>query len=138
MYALLLLSNSKVKMPEISADKVKHTLEIMIEKSMINSVLDSIANRESGFNYMGNKSYSLVSPTNDYGKYQLNGIHWNYGGVCQGITYTTFLNNPELQEIKARELMALHIRILRSKGIKITTRKLHLSWFGIGVALYNN
>jgi predicted RNase H-like HicB family nuclease len=138
LYALLLISNSKAKTPEINTEKIKQTLEIMVEKSMVNSVLDSIANRETRYNVIGDRAYKLISSTNDYGRWQINGVHFLNGGICQGITYQEFLNSPALQEQKAKELMALHIRILRQYGQKITPRKLHLGWFGISVALYNN
>lgn len=99
------------------------------EDKLIDKVLDSIAIRESRGNY------KAVSPTADYGRYQLNQIHF-YSGICKGITFQQFLNNPVLQEQKARELMKLHILLIKQKGLLITETRLHKSWFGIAYALY--
>lgn len=102
---------------------------------LVETVLDSISKRESNFHIIGNKAYTLISSTNDYGKYQINGINFNKGGVCYGITYQQFLNNPQLQEVKTRELMNLHIKIIKQYGFTVSEERLHKSWFGISYAL---
>ncbi|NJL81224.1 MAG: hypothetical protein HC917_24965 [Richelia sp. SM2_1_7] len=84
---------------------------------------------------MGEQAYKLISPTSDYGKYQINQINFRYGGVCYGITFEEFLNSPMLQEYKARELMKLHIKIIKQYNLPITKERLHKSWFGIAYAL---
>lgn len=116
----------EIVLPEIVIKPVLSQEELLVEK-----VLDSIPKRETKFHLIGNKAYTLISPTLDYGKYQINWIHFNAGGLCYGITYQEFLSNPKLQELKARELMDINIRYIKSRGLEVTEKRLHQSWFGI-------
>lgn len=133
LITVLPIKSTDIKAVEYPKTVIDEKVIAMIqEELLITKVLDSIAIRES------RNRYDVISPTMDFGKYQLNYLaHFGTYGICRGVNPYEFLKNPTLQERKARELMKLHISIMRQYGVKITEKKLHLSWFGIAYSLYN-
>ncbi len=126
-------NNSPISIKE--AVCIKEVQPISDEEMLIEKVLDSISKRETKAHIYPVACYKMISPTKDYGKYQINWIHFSNGGLCYGINEGFFLSSPELQENIARKLMAVHIKIIKQYRLPITESRLHKSWFGIGYAL---
>jgi hypothetical protein len=133
LYALLLISNSKAKTPEINVEKIRATIHQMIENNIIEESLEYIAYRES------RNKYDVVSPTMDYGKYQIN-ISNLYN---HEINPYLFLKDSLKQEMFARKFMKIHIDIIKNPMynrfyyLPLTKQILINSWGGIGYAINN-
>ncbi len=108
-------------------------MESIKQEIMINKALLFLACRESGFNY------NAVSPTNDYGKYQINIANLrNYG-----IDPKKFLKDSVQQEKFAKEFMKVHFNIIKNPNSNaywkhpVNYKVLINSWAGIGVVVNN-
>lgn len=125
----------EITLPEIV---IKAPRMMSNEERLYKEVLDSIPKRESRFDVIGNIAYTLISSTGDYGKYQLNQVNFRNGGICYGLTFQQFLLSPKLQEEKAVQLMKYNIAYLKSINKPINRIRLHISWWGLGIAGNDN
>lgn len=124
---------------ELSLEKMYKQYQQIKKEMLIKSVLDSIPNRETRFDKIGDKAYTLVSHTLDYGKYQINWIHFQDRSsplypILKNVTKQEYLNNPELQNKCGRILMEFNYNYLCRYGDP-DEKALHLSWFGIVYAI---
>lgn len=104
------------------------------EELLISKALEYLACRESGFNYRA------ISPTSDFGKYQINSSNL----YARGINPYQFLEVPYKQEEFARKFMKIHIKdYLKNPQVNIYWQKsinkevLINSWAGVGTVVNN-
>lgn len=88
--------------------------------------LDFLAYRES------RNQWNVISPTLDYGKYQINHIHLNRWHIDKD----NFLNDTTLQKYYAIKLMNEHKYYAEQWNIPFNTKTQIKSWSGIAYMLY--